>query len=86
MSKIKLKKIGSNQTEMIQGNKTVLYSYETPVIVQTNWGPDGQLPKIYITSERFSPTTSRHVNKYVKDLPLKWERINVSQEELEGMI
>ena len=89
MSKIKLKNIGSNQTEMTLNGKTIFYSYKTPVVVQTDWVKTNDtvtLEKIYITSKKFSKTTSKHINKYVKDLPSKWERIIVSQEELEKMI
>ena len=56
---MKLTQIGSNQTEITtaRGNR-VLYSYETPVAAWTEQGA-------FRTAEKFSVTTSKHINKYL---------------------
>ena len=56
---MKLSQIGSNQTEITtaRGNR-VLYSYETPVAAWTEQGA-------VRTEEKFSVTTSKHINKYL---------------------
>ena len=56
---MKVKSIGSNQTEVTSNGCRVLYSYETPVALQ---GPSG---KYYKTDRKWSVTTSRHINKWV---------------------
>jgi len=69
---MKLSIQGSNMTEITtaRGNK-VLYSYETPV---AGWTEQGA----FRTEEKFSVTTSKHINKYLggKDVgrvvPQKW--------------
>jgi hypothetical protein len=69
---MKLSQIGSNQTEITtaRGNR-VLYSYETPVAAWTEQGA-------VRTEEKFSVTTSKHINKYLggkdigKPVPQAW--------------
>lgn len=56
---MKVKNIGSNQTEIEVGEKTVLVSYETPVACHI------QGEGYYRTEEKFSVTTSRHINKWL---------------------
>ena len=57
---MKLKPIGSNQTEVERdGGVMILYSYETPVAAFVPGR--GAL----CTSRGYSPTTSRHVNAAV---------------------
>ena len=65
---MQVRPIGSNQTELIKEDGTVvLFSYETPVAAYL---PDLGYVK---TSKKWSQTTSRHVNKwadtYVESLP-----------------
>ncbi len=61
-------KIGSNQRErntaipdtlLCRHRVDVLYSYDTPVAYY-----DRVTDTLYITSERHSATTTRHINKY----------------------
>ena len=60
---MKVKNIGSNQTEVHLNNGDVVFvSYETPVAAYING-------KGYIrTSKKWSNTTTRHINKW---LPVK---------------
>jgi len=89
---LKLTKLGSNQTELKTSKHTVLFSYETPVVVHTHYAT-GQKPAVFITNganekgKRIrTRTTSGHINSYVKDLPSNWERFDVDQEELENIL
>ena len=55
---MKLKQIGSNQTEVLLNDGTqILFSYETPVACWI----DGEFFK---TDKKWSNTTTRHVNKW----------------------
>lgn len=56
---MKLKPIGKNQTVLETENKVILFSYETPVVVEYNG-------KIYIPTTKFSATTTRHIKKYLR--------------------
>ena len=56
---MKVKSIGSNQTEVSANGCRVLYSYETPVALQA---PSG---KYYKTDRKWSVTTSKHINRWV---------------------
>ena len=58
---MKVKSIGSNQTEVSANGCRVLYSYETPVALQA---PSG---KYYKTEKKWSVTTSKHINRFVPD-------------------
>lgn len=74
---MKVKPIGSNQTEVIMNNGNhVLFSYETPVAVSTVNG-------MYVTETKYSNTTTRHINKWCVGISNK---NMVSQTELEKMI
>jgi hypothetical protein len=55
---MQLKPIGPNVTELHVGNAVILFSYETPVAARIG----GQY---YVTSKRYSNTTSRHISKWV---------------------
>jgi hypothetical protein len=55
-----LKPIASNMTELTLGDKTILFSYETPVALR---GERGICIK---TSKHWSNTTSRHINQWFK--------------------
>ena len=56
---MKLKNIGSNQTELATNGMVVFFSYETPVAVML---PSGRYVK---TSTNYSVTTTKHINKWL---------------------
>jgi hypothetical protein len=57
-----IRKFGSkNMTEMTVGTKKVLFSYKTPVVIF-----DGE--NHFVTSERFSTTTTRQINFYLREV------------------
>ena len=70
---MKLKKIGTNETELTtkEGNR-LFFSYETLVAVRTQ-------STVYVTDEKYSNTTTQHINKWVGNLNFE----NVSQNQLE---
>ena len=56
---MKVKNIGSNMTEIEVGDYTILVSYQTPVACFISG-------RGYVrTSQKFSVTTSRHINKWL---------------------
>ena len=55
---MKLKNIGSNMTELDLGRVTILFSYSTPVAGMDEQG-------MFRTDRQYSPTTTRHINKYL---------------------
>ena len=55
---LKLNPIGSNMNEVVVEGKYVLFSYKTPV---AGWDELGA----FRTDEKFSVTTSKHINKYL---------------------
>ena len=55
---MKIKSIGSNQTELIKGDVRVLFSYETPVALFV----EGR--GYFRTDKKHSVTTSKHLNKW----------------------
>jgi hypothetical protein len=92
---VKLTKLGNNQTEIVTEEATTLYSYETAVVVTTHFAAGATIkrPVVYITNganekgKRIrTRTTVRHINSYLADIPENWKRIEVDQEELEGLI
>jgi hypothetical protein len=57
-----IRKFGSkNMTEMTVGAKKVLFSYKTPVVIF-----DGE--NYFVTGERFSTTTTRQINFYLREV------------------
>lgn len=56
---MKVKPVGSNQTEVSKGDMTILFSYETPVAAFV----PGR--GAVCTAEKFSRTTSKHVSAAV---------------------
>lgn len=57
---MKLNSLGPNQTEIEVGDVTVLFSYKTPVAFHvTGKG-------YFRTKERFSSTTTKHINKWLQ--------------------
>jgi len=70
---MKLKLIGSNMTELDLGFAQVFFSYETPVAARLT---DGSLVR---TAERYSVTTTKHINKWLNGceaLTVPQDRIN----------
>jgi len=55
---MKIKSIGSNQTELTKGDVKVLFSYETPVALFI------ESRGYFRTKEKHSVTTSKHLNKW----------------------
>jgi hypothetical protein len=55
---MKLNTIASNMTELNFNGMSVLFSYNTPV---AGWDDQGA----FRTSTHYSPTTSKHINKYL---------------------
>lgn len=58
-----IRKFGSKQLqEITKTDKRVLVSYTTPVAVR--FGDD-----LFVTNERFSNTTTKHINLYLREMP-----------------
>ena len=57
---MKIKQIASNMTELDLGFAQVFFSYETPVAACLT---DGSLVR---TAERYSVTTTKHINKWLQ--------------------
>jgi hypothetical protein len=58
-----IRKFGSKQLqEITKTDKKVLMSYTTPVAVR--FGDD-----LFVTNERFSNTTTKHINLYLREMP-----------------
>ena len=57
---MKIKQVGSNMTELRLENVHVLFSYETPVAACI-FGAG-----FVRTAERYSTTTTRHINKWLE--------------------
>lgn len=57
---MKLNLIGSNQVEVVIGNKTVFFSYKTPVAYY-----DAEAARFFKTSKSWSRTTSKHVSQWL---------------------
>lgn len=60
---MKLNPLGPNMTEIYVNDVTVLFSYKTPVAVMID---EGLGFVFYRTSKRWSNTTSRHINKWLR--------------------
>lgn len=55
---LKLRPIKSNVTELIIDDKTIMFSYQTPVAGYDDLGP-------FRTDTKYSVTTSRQINQYL---------------------
>ena len=73
---MKLKNIGSNQTELDLGFVQVFFSYETPVAACLT---DGTLVR---TDERYSVTTTKHINKWLNGC----DALTVSQYRIDCLL
>ena len=88
MASQKIRVIAPNQTELVTTKGTVkriiFFSYETPVVIKYDWNREwpfcgrGESSEIFVTSEKYSVTTSKHINKYLDGLPAE----SVSQGEI----
>ena len=73
---MKLKQIGSNQTELDLGFAQVFFSYETPVAACLT---DGTLVR---TEQWYSATTSKHINKWLNGC----DALMVSQDRISFLL
>ena len=73
---MKLKNIGSNQTELDLGFAQVFFSYETPVAARLT---DGSLVR---TDQWYSATTSKHINKWLQGC----DALTVSQYRIDCLL
>jgi hypothetical protein len=73
---MKLKQIGSNMTELDMGFAQVFFSYETSVAARLT---DGSLVR---TAERYSVTTTKHINKWLDGC----EALTVPQERIDCLL
>ena len=71
-----LKQLGSNQTELNLGFAQVFFSYETPVAARLT---DGSLVR---TAERYSVTTTKHINKWLDGC----DALTVPQERIDCLL
>mgnify|MGYP001201390113 FL=1 len=74
--KLNLKSIGSNMTELEVGNTSILFSYQTPVAGYDDQGA-------FRSSDWFSMTTTKHINKYLGGKDVGRE---VDQSYIEGLV
>ena len=77
LSAIKLQPIGSNMTQLDVGNFVILFSYDTPVAYL-----DNGTGIYYQTDQKFSNTTSKHINKWLAGQPAE----TVSQADIEALV
>jgi len=73
---MKLNQIAANQTELNLGFCTVFFSYNTPVAARLT---DGSLVR---TAERYSVTTTKHINKWLQGC----DALTVSQDRIDCLL
>ena len=73
---MKLYQKGSNMTELDMGFVQVFFSYETPVAARLT---DGSLVR---TDERYSVTTTKHINKWLQGC----DALTVSQDRIDCLL
>ena len=73
---MKLYQKGSNMTELDLGFAQVFFSYETPVAARLT---DGSLVR---TDERYSVTTTKHINKWLQGC----DALTVSQDRIDCLL
>jgi hypothetical protein len=77
---VQLNPVGANQNEVTLGNITVFFSYKTPVAYL-----DHETGIAYRTNKKWSVTTSKHINNWLKDNDL--ETVNtIDQSLLDGIL
>jgi hypothetical protein len=73
---MKINNIGSNQTVLtLNDNTEILFSYDTPVAVNTG-------KKILVTSTKHSKTTSKHIKQWINGFSFE----PVPQEYIDNLI
>lgn len=60
---MKLRQLSDNCHELVLSKGTILFSYETPVAVSYDFPIDNK-HGVFKTSEKFSKTTTRHINNW----------------------
>ena len=67
---MKLKLIGANQTELqLEDGTQIFFSYETPVCIITEaMHLSKKQTRVCVTKEKYSRTTSKHINNWVANL------------------
>lgn len=60
---MKLRQLSDNCHELVLAKGTILFSYDTPVAVSYDL-PVGDKHGVFKTSEKFSKTTSKHINAW----------------------
>ena len=73
---MKLNQIAANQTELDMGFAQVFFSYNTPVAARLT---DGSLVR---TAERYSVTTTKHINKWLQGC----DALTVSQDRIDCLL
>ena len=82
---MKLKRISVNETEIKFNEKvTVFFSYDTPVAAKAG-------VRYFRTEEKHSPTTSKHLNRWLKDVkcelkPQSWFDNHILDPELHKVL
>ena len=77
---MRLTPIKSNMTEVTIGDKTILFSYGTPV-AYCSW--DGY----YKTNRKWSNTTSKHINQWLNSYgATKEDAREINQSELDNLV
>ena len=73
-----LENLGNNQTLVtLTNDKELFYSYKTIVSAKLK-------DKYYYTSYKYGPTTTKHINNYLKDN--KKDAVKVSQNFLDNLL
>lgn len=80
MMKLKLETRSTNCNVLHFGDRSILFSYQTPVAVWTRESMHGKARGFYRTSEYYSRATTKHINSWAVTGNL-W--IEVSQQEIE---
>lgn len=83
---MRLNPLGSNQNEVVLDEIKVLFSYQTPVayIKEETWGNQ---KKVFKTEKKWSVTTSKHINQWLKDNGYNPAEVpTVSQNVLDGLV
>jgi len=76
---LNLKQIGSNQTVLELGKTQVFFSYETPIAACV----DGHF---YRTKEKYSSTTTKHINKWLANYGDSFKATEVNQSFLNELL
>ena len=76
---MKIKPLASNMTLLVLSNGAeILFSYETPVAGHDETGI------AFRTTEKYSATTTKHINKYLRDSPASV--LEYSEEHIRSML